>query len=123
MLMINKAKRELVTFIKNILGNERNITIKSTGENVFISNAGINRAAAKSRSTEYNEVFSAVRQLLENAKYSGFVEADEKHPNVRGQDVYHSALVIGNKPYAVRFKVDIPEGDVSHNYAEYQIYK
>ena len=116
-----KTKRELVTFIKNILGNERNITIKSTGDTVLVSNAGINRAAVKTRRPEYNEVFGAVRTLLENAKYSGFAKADERHPNVRGQDVYHSALVIGNKPYAVRFKVDIPKGESSHNYAGHKI--
>lgn len=116
-----KTKRELVTFIRNILGNERNITIKSTGDTILVSNAGINRAAVKSRNPEYNEVFGAVRGLLENAKYSGFVEAGEKHPNVRGQDVYHSALVIGTKPYAVQFKVDIPNNESSHNYAGHKI--
>ncbi len=116
-----KTKRELVTFIKNILGNERNITIKSTGDTVLVSNAGINRAVVKTRRSEYNEVFGAVRQLLENAKYSGFVEADERHQNVRGQDIYHSGLVIGTKPYSVMFKVDIPKVDSSHNYAGHKI--
>lgn len=116
-----KTKRELVTFIKNILGNERNITIKSTGDTVLVSNAGINRAAVKTRRSEYNEVFGAVRQLLENAKYSGFVNADERHSNVRGQDVYHSGLVIGSRPYSVMFKVDIPLEEGSHNYAGHKI--
>lgn len=37
------------------------------------------------------------------------------------QDIYHSALVIGNKPYAVRFKVDIQAGKVSLNYAGHKI--
>lgn len=116
-----KTKRELVTFIKNILGNERNITIKSTGDTVLVSNRGIERGASKARTQEYNEAFAAVRQLLENAKYSGFVEADERHQNVRGQDVYHSGLIIGTRPYSVMFKVDIPQGDKSHNYAGHKI--
>ena len=29
--------------------------------------------------------------------------------------------MIGNKPYVVRFKVDISEGGVSHNYAGHKI--
>lgn len=31
-----KTKRELFEFIKSVLGNERNITIKSTGEACFV---------------------------------------------------------------------------------------
>lgn len=116
-----KTKREIVAFIKNILGKERNITIKSTGENVLVSNGAINRVSSKSRSKEYNEAFSAVRKLIENAKYSGFEEADAAHPNVKGQDVYHSALIIGTKPYAVQFKVDIPLENGTHNYAGHKI--
>lgn len=116
-----KTKREIVAFIKNILGKERNITIKSTGENVLVSNGSINRVSSKSRSKEYNEAFSAVRKLIENAKYSGFEEADAAHPNVKGQDVYHSALNIGTKPYSVQFKVDIPLENGTHNYAGHKI--
>ena len=116
-----KTKRELVNFIKEILGSERNITIKSTGDEVLVSNAGINRATAKSRSSEYNQVFGAVKSLLENAKYSGFEEADARHPNVKGQDVYHSAMMIGGVPYSVMFKIDIPVESGSHNYAGHKI--
>lgn len=116
-----KTKRELVTFIKEILGSERNITIKSTGDVVLVSNGAINRVASKTRSQEYNEAFSAVKQLLENAKYSGFEMADARHQNVRGQDVYHSALLIGTKPYAVQFKVDVPLEQGTHNYAGHRI--
>lgn len=112
-----KTKKELVRFIKDILGNERNITIKSTGEKVLVSNAGINRAAAKTRRQEYNTAFAAVKHLLENAKYSGFVATDERHPNVKGQDLYHSGIVIGGKPYSVAFKIDIPLENGSYNYA------
>ena len=116
-----KTKKELVEFVKDILENERNITVKSTGEMVLVSNAGINRAAAKTRSSEHRNAFKPIRSLLENAKYSGFVEADERHPNVKGQDVYHSALFIGEKPYAVQFKVDIPKAEGTHNYAGHKI--
>lgn len=116
-----KTKRELVAFIKNILGNERNIVIESTGDNVLVSNGAINRVASKTRSNEYNEAFSAVRGIIEKAKYSGFIEADDSHPNVRGQDVYHSALAVGDKPYAVQFKVDIPLETGKHVYAGHKI--
>ncbi len=116
-----ESKKELANFIKGVLGQERSITVKSTGENVLVSNAGINRVAAKSRSEEYNKAFSSIKALLENAKYSGFVEADERHPNVKGQDVYHSAFVIGDKAYSVQFKVDIPKESGTHNYAGHKV--
>ena len=35
--------------------------------------------------------------------------------------MYHSALVIGTKPYSVQFKVDIPNSESSHNYAGHKI--
>ena len=116
-----ETKKDLVNFIKNILGQERNIVVKSTGEKVLVSNAGIERSATKSHSQKYNEAFSAIKELLENAKYSGFVEADERHPNVKGQDVYHSAFVIGDKAYSVQFKVDIPKESGTHNYAGHSV--
>jgi len=116
-----KTKKELVEFIKEVLGKERNITVKSTKETVLVSNKGIERGATKTRSKKYNEAFASIKSLLENAKYSGFVEADERHPNVKGQDVYHSALIIGNQPYSVRFKVDIPKETGTHNYAGHGI--
>lgn len=116
-----ESKKELANFIKGVLGQERSITVKSTGENVLVSNAGIERSATKSHSQKYNEAFSAIKELLENAKYSGFVEADERHPNVKGQDVYHSAFVIGDKAYSVQFKVDIPKESGTHNYAGHSV--
>ena len=116
-----KTKKELVNFIKEILGNEREIIIKSTNDKILISNAGINRSAAKIRTHENKEVFAAVKNLLENAKYSGFEMADKRHLNVKGQDVYHAALEIGEKLYSVQFKIDIPLENGSHNYAGHKV--
>ncbi len=116
-----KTKRELFEFIKSVLGNERNITIKSTGDVVLVSNRAIDRASSKRGNKKYNEAFSSIKKLLENAKYSGFIEADERHKNVLGQDVYHSALMVGDNPYSVQFKVDIPLETGTHNYAGHKI--
>ncbi len=42
--------------------------------------------------------------------------------NIDGKvDVYHTALIIGTKPYAVQFKVDIPLEDGTYNYAGHKI--
>lgn len=111
---------ELVKWIKNSLGDERTITIKSTGQNILISNAGINRSVKK-RGDVHNIAYSKVKELFSNSKYSGFEKADSRHPNIKGQDVYHSAMIVGGTPYSVRFKVDVPLNEGTFNYADHAV--
>ena len=43
---------------------------------------------------------------------------DERHQNVRGQDVYHSGVVYKGVPYSVEFYVDVPlSGNTGDNFA------
>ncbi len=111
---------ELVKWIKDSLGDERTVTIRSTGRNILISNAGINRSVKK-RGDVHNIAYSRIKELFSNSKYSGFEEADSRHPNIKGQDVYHSAMIIGETPYSVRFKVDVPLNEGTFNYADHAV--
>ena len=110
----------MVKWIKDSLGDERTVTIRSTGRNILISNAGINRSVKK-RGDVHNIAYSRIKELFSNSKYSGFEEADSRHPNIKGQDVYHSAMIIGETPYSVRFKVDVPLNEGTFNYADHAV--
>ncbi len=101
------TKKKLIEYIQSVLGDERNVSIKSNGEIVLLSNAGIKRAVSKGHKKEYFAVLQEIKQILQKAHYSGFRKSDIRHPNVKGQDIYHSALVIDNIPYSVAIYVDV----------------
>ena len=79
------------------------------------------RIIKNARNRKNNFAYPRIDDVVKNAKYSGFREADSEHTKVIGQDVYHSALMVGDNPYSVQFKVDIPLETGTHNYAGHKI--
>ncbi len=66
-------------------------------------------ASTKRRGEKQRQMYSGLAELVRNAVYDGFEEADERHAGkVAGQNVYFSAANIDGKHYAVRIKVDMP---------------
>ncbi len=86
----------------------------------MLSNRGIQRGAKK-RGEKHKDAYAKIKELFSNAKYAGFEEADTAHPNVKGQDVYYSGMIINGKPYSVRFKVDVPLNEGTFNYADHKV--
>ena len=95
-----------------------NVTIKSTGANVEFNKTGAQRAIKNARQKKNNIAYPEIEKVVSGAKYSGFREADERHQNVKGQDVYHSGVVYKGVPYSVEFYVDVPlSGNTGDNFA------
>ena len=65
-----------------------------------------------------------MEKIVSGAKYSGFREADGRHQDkVKGQDIYHSAVIYQGKPYSVEFYVDVPLSEGKDNFAGNKISK
>lgn len=84
--------------------------IASTNQHIRIGKRGLNASLKRVREPHHNEVYPYLINVLENAEYDRFEINDgkEKHKGLAGQDVYVSALRIGDRLYSVKIKVDIP---------------
>lgn len=110
----NLKMSDFVKWVIRVLGDSKNIHIKSSNQDVLVSTESVRRANIKTNPVS-KSVFSKLKAVIENAYYSGFRQADEKHPNVKGQDIYHNALIIDGKPYSVKIMVDIPKKSTNPN--------
>ena len=55
-----------------------------------------------------------MNELVRRAEFDSFEAKDARHPNLGGQEVYYSALRIGDALYAVKMKFDVPSGVEIH---------
>lgn len=101
------------------------ITIQSTGLNVDFNKTAAKRVVknARKNNNANNLAYQKIKNIVSEAKYSGFRQADEHHAGVKGQDVYYSALVYKGVPYSVEFYVDVPLSDGKDNFAGNKVRK
>lgn len=117
----NVKMKDFIDWIMDVLGDNHIINIKSTNQDVLVSRDSAKRTYIKANEKD-KTIYSKLRKIIENAKYSGFEIADAAHPNVNGQDVYHSAMTIDGIPHSVKIKVDISKYDKNPNiFAGYTI--
>ena len=113
-----KTRADLRNWLIGKFNEIGNVTIKSTGANVEFNKTGAQRAIKNARQKKNNIAYPEIEKVVSGAKYSGFREADERHKNVKGQDVYHSGVVYKGVPYSVEFYVDVPlSGNTGDNFA------
>ena len=93
----------------------KTLTIRDDGSIVGLSAPGL-KASVKKRGHEQRQTYAGLDSLPENAVYDGFEKADARHPELEGQRVYYAAMRIGDTPYAVRFKVDMPKREQGKGY-------
>ena len=98
------------------------VEIESDGSIIGFSKENIG-AALKKRGEAQRQAYAALDDLIRNAVYFDFEEADGqvKHRNLRGQDVYYSALRIGDKLYSVRFKFDVLKKSLERTYKDHKV--
>ena len=119
-----KSKTELRNWLIGKFNEIGNVTINSTGANVDFNRTAAQRAIKNARNRTNNISYPEIKNVVANAKYSGFRRTDERHQNVRGQDVYHSGVMYKGNPYSVTFYVDVPlEGNTGDNFAGNKISK
>lgn len=123
-----KNHTDLENWVRALIKDQREVKILSDGEEILISNNNIQRATRKQYldENETTAVYFKIKNTLERAKYYDFEPKDEKHKDkrIQGQYVYFSKLIIGEEPYLIRFKIDVPmDADVPLLYAGHRIKK
>ena len=92
-------------------GDDAPVTIRSTGAQAVFTASNVRASLKRSRSETHRNAYAALRKMISLAEYDHFEPADVKHPYVQGQDVYYSALSVGDRLYSVRLKLDVPPPD------------
>ena len=100
--------KEFAKWLKDMLAEGGDVTIASTGQTARFTRTNIEASLKRSRSREHRNAYAGLRKMVENAEYDHYEAPDKRHSGSGGQDVYHSALVMGNKLYSVKLKLDIP---------------
>ena len=119
-----KTRSDLRNWLIGKFNEIGNVTINSTGANIEFNKTSAQRAIKNARQKKNNIAYPEIEKVVSGAKYSGFREADERHQNVKGQDVYHSGVVYKGVPYSVEFYVDVPlHGNTGDNFAGNKISK
>ena len=115
--------KDFRNWLKSLLMADGNppVTIQSTGARAVFTGSNVEASLKRSRSETHRNAYAALRQMISLAEYDRFEPADVKHPYVQGQDVYYSALSVGDRLYSVRLKLDVtPSGDKGDGRAVYK---
>lgn len=103
-----RKARDLAKWLKEYFADKREETILSTGKKVRFGNGNLEASIKRVREAAHNQAYAGLNELVRRAEYDSFEAKDERHPNLGGQEVYYSALRIGDSLYAVKFKMDVP---------------
>lgn len=79
------------------------------------------KASLKRRGKKQRQAYARLNSLLEKSVYDGFETADAKHPDIKGQNIYHAAAKIGDGYYGIRFKVDMPLNEGKPSYKDHKV--
>ena len=115
--------RDFRNWLKSILMADGNPPVKivSTGDVAGFTKSNIEASLKRSRSSEHRNAYATLRRMISLAEYDHYEPADAKHPYVQGQDVYYSALSVGDKLYSVKLKLDVlPEAGRSNENVTYK---
>ena len=125
-----KEREKLSEYVKQVFDNNRELEIKDNNRKILLSKNGAKRTSSKQspQDKKQNAVYTKIKEIVERAKYYDFQEADEKHKNVKGQEIYYSKINIDNNPYKVKIVVDVPldkylEKGATYNYAGHRVSK
>ena len=106
---------DLRNWLVKIFDKIKSVKIDSTGNTVDFTKSSARRVVKNARKQENNMAYPEIKNVVKIAQYSGFRKADSEHPNVIGQDVYHSAILVNGIPYSVEFYVDLPKDSSAKN--------
>lgn len=109
-----KKARELAKWLKDYFADKREERILSTGKKVRFGNGNLEASIKRGREETHNQAYADLNALVRQAEFDSFEGKDERHPNLGGQEVYYSALRIGDKLYAVKMKFDVPSDTEVH---------
>lgn len=104
----------------NLIGES--VTIESDGQ-IVLFNSRTTKASIKRRGEQQRGAYSVLKELVKNSEFYTFekVDAQKKHSHLKGQDVYYSALKVGEKYYSVKIKVDISKDNLEGAYKDHKV--
>ena len=111
--------------LKKWLVNEyagKTVQIESDGSIIGFSSKKLGDSL-KRRGEAQRSAYTALEDLVRNAVYYDFEKNDgqNKHKNLSGQDVYYSAMKMGNDFYSVKFKFDVLNESLSRTYKDHKV--
>lgn len=98
----------------------RTVVIADDGTIQKFTRKGL-EASAKRKGKKQRQIYAGLDSLLEGAIFDHFEETDSKHKHLLGQNVYYAATKIGDKLFAVRFKVDMPKNKTLPSYKDHKV--
>lgn len=113
-----KDTKKLVEWVREQLQGKE-VKIKDDGIIVLFTRRGI-EASAKKRGKEQRQVYAELDKILEEAVFDRFIDADERHTRVKGQNIYHAVVRVSDELYSVRLKVDIKQGGIKPSYKDHK---
>jgi len=99
---------ELVKWLKGYFSDKRTERIESTQKVVLFSNTGLSASTKRVREPGNREAYGRLNDLVRKAAFERFEPNDVRHPHLGGQEIYYSAMRLGDRLYAVRLSLDVP---------------
>ena len=99
--------KEFANWLKEELAKGGDVQISSTGQTVRFTRTNVGASVKRSRSKDHRNAYAALREMVANAEYDHYEKPDARHPDRGGQDVYYSALAVGEKLFSVKLKLDV----------------
>lgn len=126
----SKDRNKLSQYVLDLFQQNRHLTIKSNNREILLSNNSAKRTSAKQdvNDKKQNAFYLKIKEIIENAHYFDIEKADARHPNVDGQEVYYSKILIDGEPFKVKISVDIPlkkylDLGATYNFAGHRVSK
>lgn len=100
----------------------KSIIIDSSGAKVLIFNKGLKDSLKRHGEVQRNS-YAVLEDLISKSELFDFIKSDgkSKHNGLLGQDVYYSALKVGENYYSVQFKFDVSEKYRTDSYKDHKI--
>ena len=102
-----KDTKKLKQWLKdNFAGKE--VSVDLDGTIVGFSVRGLNDSL-KRRGEEQRSVYAVLDDVIRNSVFFDFVRVDDKqkHEHLVGQDIYYSAIILGDKIFPVKISLDV----------------
>lgn len=99
---------DLVKWLKIYFSDKRTERIESTQKVVLFSNTGLSASTKRVREPGNREAYGRLNDLVRRAAFERFEPNDARHPHLGGQEVYYSAMRLGDRLYSVRLSLDVP---------------
>ena len=118
----NKFK-DLKNYLFDKLKTVGDIKVKQAGTILMFSKDNIRRGLKYTKRENQTQFFADLNTCVSNAAYIGFINSDERHEQILGQDIYLTAIEFNNTLYGIKIKADVKKEQLNnkYNYAGHKV--